>query len=229
MDFALPLWPQPSLPILNSAQRFPVRRIFCVGRNYAAHVREMGGDPEREAPFFFMKPADALAQNGARIAYPPGTQELHHEVELVLAIGDGGRDIAPEAAAAHVFGQAVGIDLTRRDLQGEAKAGRRPWEVGKAFEQSAPCGPVTRIGAEGLLAGGAIDLSVNGEPRQAGDLGQMIWSSQEILAHLSGLFTLKPGDLIFTGTPDGVGPVGPGDSLSAAIDGLTPLRVEITG
>ena len=227
MDFALPLWPLPSLPIVDSTQRFPVRRIFCVGRNYAEHIREMGGDPEREAPFFFMKPADSLAQDGEQIAYPPGTSDLHHEVELVLAIGEGGRDIAPEAAAGHVFGQAVGIDLTRRDLQGEAKKTRRPWEVGKAFEQAAPCGPVTRIDRCPLLDGGAIALSVNQAPRQAGDLGQMIWSSPEIIVHLSRLFTLKPGDLIFTGTPDGVGPVTPGDRLSASIAGLAPLTVEI--
>ncbi len=227
MDFALPLWPQPSLPILDSAQRFPVRRIFCVGRNYAEHIREMGGDPEREAPFFFMKPADSLAQDGTRVAYPPGTSELHHEVELVLAIGDGGRDIAPEAAASHVFGQAVGIDLTRRDLQGEAKKARRPWEVGKAFEQAAPCGPVTRIEQCALLDRGAIRLTVNQAARQDGDLGQMIWSSADIIVHLSRLFTLKPGDLIFTGTPDGVGPLESGDRLSASVAGLAPLNVEI--
>ncbi|MEM7226524.1 MAG: fumarylacetoacetate hydrolase family protein [Pseudomonadota bacterium] len=228
MNYALPLWPQPSLPIVGSSARFPVRRIFCVGRNYAEHIREMGGDPDREAPFFFMKPADSLAQDGAQVPYPPGTSDLHHEVELVLAIGGGGRDIAPEDAAGQLFGQAVGIDLTRRDLQGEAKKTRRPWEVGKAFEQAAPCGPITPIEQVALLERGAIRLRVGDQTRQAGDLGQMIWSSPEIVSHLSRLFTLKPGDLIFTGTPDGVGPVGPGERLRAEVEGLAPLIVEIT-
>ncbi len=256
MRHAIDPWDQPSLPIVAQGARFPVRRIFCVGRNYSEHVREMGGDPDREAPFFFMKPADALVESGAAVPYPPRTADLHHEIELVAVLGAGGTNIPEDRALDRVFGYAVGLDLTRRDLQGEAKQARRPWEAGKAFEGSAPCGvitpatdlglpatglglPATGLGlpangsglpasGSGLPASGRIWLAVNGERRQDGDLAQMTWSLPEVIAQLSTLFTLKPGDLIFTGTPSGVGPVGPGDRLEGGVDSLEDLRIEIT-
>ena len=227
MSYAIDLWEQPSLPIAGEPARFPVRRIFCVGRNYSEHVREMGGDPDREAPFFFMKPADSLVAGGGQLPYPPRTADLHHEIELVAALGSGGTDIPVAEALDRVFGYAVGVDLTRRDLQGEAKQARRPWEAGKAFENAAPCGLLTPAARLGHPATGRIWLAVNGEVRQDGDLAQMTWSLPEVIAQLSTLFTLRPGDLIFTGTPSGVGPVGPGDRLEGGIDGLEGLSVEI--
>jgi len=207
--------PTPSLAIVDDARRFPVRRILCVGQNYAAHAREMGADPSKPAPFFFAKPADALVVDGADPTYPSATANLHHEVELVVAIGEGGV----------IAGWAVGVDLTRRDLQSEAKAKGRPWEAGKAFDQSAPCGALT-LGA--LPDPDAIiQLTVNGEVRQSGRLSDMIWDPAGILAQANRLWRLQPGDLIFTGTPEGVGPVVPGDRVEASIEGLAPLSFTV--
>ncbi|MGY6629237.1 MAG: fumarylacetoacetate hydrolase family protein [Oceanicaulis sp.] len=203
---------------------FPVRRIYCVGRNYADHAREMGADPTREAPFFFSKPRDALSAGGA-IPYPQSTSDLHHEVELVLALGRGGSDLTPDAAAACIWGAAVGIDFTRRDLQADAKAKGRPWDTAKGFDASAPIGLIRPGPAP---QSGAITLMVNGEVRQSGDLADMIWSSAEILSHLSALFELAPGDLVFTGTPAGVGAVRLGDRLDAQAGDLPGLQVTIT-
>lgn len=221
---------RPLLPIVGSEDDFPVRRIFCVGRNYAEHAREMGASG-REPPFFFCKPADAVVPVAAgtvgQMAYPPRTADLQHEVELVIALGRGGRDIAVAEAAGHVFGQAIGFDMTRRDLQKEAKEKGQPWEVGKAFDQSAPIGPIHRIEQVPLLTQGAIGLDVNGEARQRGDVGDMIWPVAAIIAELSGLFELVAGDLIFTGTPAGVGPVRRGDQLSGRVAGLGELDVVI--
>ncbi len=214
-----------SVAIAGSEARFPVRRIFCVGQNYAGHVREMGGDPARPAPFFFTKPADAVVASGAMLAFPSQTADLHHEVELVIALGHGGANVAVADAPALVFGHAVGIDLTRRDLQAAAKQAGRPWDMAKGFDQSAPLGALS----PGLPpACGAITLSVNGEQRQAGDLGQMIWNVAEIIAVLSTYVTLAGGDLIFTGTPAGVGPIHPGDRLHATLTGVLPLAIEFT-
>jgi fumarylpyruvate hydrolase len=212
-----------SIAIAGSEARFPVRRIFCVGQNYADHVREMGGDPTRPAPFFFTKPADAVVAGGAVLAFPSQTADLHHEVELVIALGHGGTNVAVGDAPALVFGHAVGIDLTRRDLQAAAKQAGRPWDMAKGFDQSAPLGALS----PGLPpASGAITLSVNGEQRQAGDLGQMIWNVAEIIAVLSTYVTLAGGDLIFTGTPAGVGPIHKGDRLQATLVGASPLAIE---
>jgi fumarylpyruvate hydrolase len=215
-----------SLPIRASEDRFPVRRIYCVGRNYAAHAVEMGHDPDREPPFFFQKNPDNLVLDG-RFPYPPRSHDVHHEIELVAALKDGGRDIAPEHAQAHVFGYAVGIDMTRRDLQAGAKAMGRPWEVGKAFEHSALCGELVPACTIGHPDRGAIWLDVNGKRRQEGDLAQLIWKVPEVIAELSKLFTLAPGDLIMTGTPAGVGPVVRGDIMSGCIDGVGEIRVEV--
>lgn len=216
-----------TLPVTGAEESFPVRRIYCVGRNYAAHIREMGKDPDREPPFFFMKPGDAAVCSGAVLGFPAATRDLQHEVELVLAIGSGGLDIPVESAAAHVYGQAVGVDLTRRDLQLAAREAGRPWEAGKSFDRSAPCGAITPCRERALLQDGAITLAVNGRPRQSGDVGQMIWRSAEIIARLSGLFRLEPGDLIFTGTPAGIGSLVPGDEVTATISGLEPLAFSL--
>ncbi len=201
---------------------FPVRRVYCVGRNYADHTREMGGDPHREAPFFFSKPRDAVLQSET-IAYPPATTDLHHEVELVLALGAGGMRLSPDEALSRVYGAAVGVDLTRRDLQVDAKAAGRPWDAAKGFDQSAPIG-MLRPGPAPET--GAITLSVNGVQRQSGNLKQMIWSGAEIIACLSILFELYPGDLIYTGTPAGVGAVAHGDVIDAHAASLPALRFE---
>lgn len=227
MGYVIAPPPQSSLPVAGSDDRFPVRRVYCVGRNYAAHAREMGHDPDREAPFFFQKPADALVPGGGTIPFPPATADLHHEVELVVALKGGGRDIADAAAMDLVWGVAVGLDLTRRDLQGAAKKQGRPWEMGKAFDRSAPCGPLTPLGGFGAIADQRIGLTVDGEIRQDGRLSDMIWSVPETIAVLSTLVELVPGDLIFTGTPDGVGPIRPGQTLVATVDGLVPLTVTI--
>ncbi len=224
---AIEIGPHPSLAIAGSTQRFPVRRIYCVGQNYRAHALEMGADPDREPPFFFMKPADAVRADGATVAYPPATSDLHHEVELVVAIGRGGSDIAPATALEHVFGYAVGLDLTRRDLQSAARRIGRPWETSKAFDASAPIGPLRPARGRALPSSSAIRLRVQGELRQEATLAQMIWPVPEIIAQLSTLFELYPGDLIFTGTPAGVGARDVGDSLEAAIDGLPGLAVRI--
>jgi fumarylpyruvate hydrolase len=215
-----------TLPILGQDARFPVRRIYCVGRNYAAHAVEMGHDPDKEPPFFFQKNPDNLFL-GRQWPYPSATEDLHHEIELVVALHSGGVDIPVERALDHVFAYGVGLDMTRRDLQGEAKKLGRPWEVGKAFERSAPCGPLTPASRIGHPIAGAVWLKVNGELRQEGDLNQMIWKVPEVIGHLSHLFELAPGDLIMSGTPAGVGPVVRGDVLHGHVDGLEDLRLEI--
>jgi fumarylpyruvate hydrolase len=213
----------PTVAIAGSAERFPVRRIFCVGQNYAEHTREMGGDPTRQAPFFFTKPADAVVDTGAVLAFPSETADLHHEVELVIAIGTGGSNISVDAAAAHIFGYAVGIDLTRRDLQAVAKAAGRPWDMAKGFDQSAPTGPITP-GVPPDAA--AITLTIDGETRQSGNLDQMIWNTAEIIATLSRFVALAPGDLIFTGTPAGVGPILAGQTVRGTIAGVAPVEIQ---
>jgi fumarylpyruvate hydrolase len=227
MTFVIPPTAPPSVDVIGSDARFPVRRVYCVGRNYAAHAREMGMDPDREPPFFFSKPADALVANGTPVPYPPRTTNLHHEIELVVAIGVGGRDIPLANALAHVFGYAVGNDLTRRDLQFEAREQGRPWDVAKGFDGSAPISAIRPAAESGHVERGAIWLEVNGEPRQRASLSEMIWSVPEIVAELSTYFELRPGDLIFTGTPAGVGPVRRGDSIVGGIDGLETLRTTI--
>lgn len=223
--------PQPAvLPVAGSDAHFPVRRIYCVGRNYADHAKEMGFTG-REDPFFFCKPADAILHvpegETGELPYPPRTSDLHYELELVVALGSGGRDLSVEQAMACIYGYAVGLDMTRRDLQGEAKKQGRPWEVGKAFDHSAPIGPIypaERIGHPGQ---GAITLDVNGNVRQNSDISKMIWNIAESISYLSGLFELKAGDLIFTGTPEGVGPVVPGDLMVGAVEGVGQLRVKV--
>ncbi len=223
--------PVVSIAIAGTASRFPVRRVYCIGRNYEAHVREMGHDPSRSPPIFFCKPADAVveavADGEASFAYPSETANCHHEIELVVAIGKAGRDIPKENAAGHIFGYAVGLDMTRRDLQQAAARAGQPWETGKAFDASAPMGAIHPIGATGVLTTGAIALEVNGEPRQRADLAQLIWSVDEIVAALSRLFELQPGDLIFSGTPEGVGAVAKGDLMTGRIDGLGEIRVRV--
>ena len=223
----IPAPPAPSLPVAGAAQRFPVRRVYCVGRNYAAHAIEMGHDPDREDPFFFQKNPDGLVPGGGRFPYPAATRDVHHEVELVVALASGGTDVAVAEALSHVYGYAVGIDMTRRDLQALAKQARRPWEVAKAFEHAAPCSAVTPAARIGHPDRGAVTLEVNGEVRQSGDLAQLIWKVPEIIACLSGLFTLAGGDLIFTGTPAGVGPVVRGDRLHGRIAGVGEIEVEV--
>ena len=227
MTFVIPPVPQPTVEVMGTDARFPVHRIYCVGRNYAKHAREMGMDPDREPPFFFSKPADAVVANGTPVPYPPRTSNLHHELELVVAIGTGGSDIPLDRALAHVYGYAVGLDLTRRDQQFAARDQGRPWDVAKGFDHSAPVSAIRPATEMGHLEQGAIWLEVNGEPRQRANLSEMIWSVPEIVAELSTYFELRPGDLIFTGTPEGVGPVKRGDSLVGGIDGLETLRVTI--
>ena len=227
MSFVIPPLPQTSAEVAGTDERFPVHRIYCVGRNYAKHAREMGMDPDREPPFFFSKPADALVANGTPVPYPPRTSNLHHELELVVAIGTGGRDIPLDRALAHVYGYAVGLDLTRRDLQFAAREQGRPWDVAKGFDHSAPMSAIRPAADMGHLEQGAIWLEVNGETRQRANLSEMIWSVPEIVAELSTYYELRPGDLIFTGTPEGVGPVRRGDSLVGGIDGLETLRITI--
>jgi fumarylpyruvate hydrolase len=233
MDYVFPPAAPVGLPVVGSDARFPVRRVYCVGRNYAAHAREMGFDPEREPPFFFCKPNDAAsvvpvdAGETAVIAYPPLTDNFHYEIELVVAIGKGGADIAPERAAEHIYGYAVGLDMTRRDLQIKMREQGRPWEIGKAFDYSAPVGPIRRIGDTGTLSAAALALSVDGEIRQSSDISHLIWSVEETIANLSTLFTLQPGDLIFTGTPEGVGAVRRGQTMTGTIAGFAPLVVRV--
>ncbi len=239
---ALQVEDRPLIPLAGphgpgAGNAFPVRRVYCIGRNYAEHTREMGGNPEREAPFFFMKPTDAIQPVGADAvadhAYPPGTSDYHHEVELVVALKGGGRDIAVENALEYVFGYAVGLDMTRRDLQGDAKKGARPWEIGKASDHSAPCGVMTIAGAEStnLLRHGTISLRVNGKTRQSAPLSDMIWSVAEQISILSRYYELKAGDVIYTGTPAGVAAVHPGDVVEATVDapggGLSAVRLRI--
>lgn len=214
----------PALPVIGSAALFPVRRIYCVGRNYADHAREMGHDPDREPPFFFDKPADALVIGGADIPYPPLTAQLEHEAELVACLGGGGRDIPADRALDLVFGYAIGNDLTRRDVQAVAKKLGRPWTLAKGFDASAVCGPVHPVAAVGHLPQGRIALAVNGVERQTGDLAQMIWPLADVIAALSREVTLCPGDLIYTGTPAGVGRLVPGDRVTITIAGLGALE-----
>jgi fumarylpyruvate hydrolase len=230
MDYVIPPPAVPAVPVRGGGL-FPVRRIFCVGRNYAAHAREMGHDPDREPPFFFTKPADAIVTGGADMPYPPATQDLHHEVELVVAIGTGGADIAVEAAKDHIWGYAAGLDMTRRDLQGEAKKLGRPWDMGKGFDHSAPIGDLVPAAELGRKYGsdGHVMLIVNGVERQEGDIADMIWTIPEVIAALSRLVRLEPGDLIFTGTPEGVAAVKPGDVLEGLVSGLPPVRTRIAG
>lgn len=206
---------------------FPVRRIFCVGRNYESHAREMGGDPEREPPFFFTKPADSLVIAGRETPYPPLTKNLHHEIELVVAIGVGGANIPAGSALSHVFGYATGLDLTRRDMQDDAKATRRPWDMSKGFDFSAPIGDIAPAAVIGHPLSGTIRLSVNGVSRQNGNLAEMIWSVPDIIRAISTFVALVPGDLIFTGTPHGVGALEPGDALEGYIDGVGSLSTRI--
>ena len=215
-----------ALPVAGTSQLFPVRRVYCVGRNYAAHAVEMGHDPNREPPFFFQKNPDNLVVGG-EFPYPPASNDVHHEIEMVVALTKGGRDIPLDKALDCVFGYAVGLDMTRRDLQSKAKDMGRPWEVGKAFEASAPCTPLVPASAMGHPDQGAIWLDVNGERRQTGDINQMIWKVPEMISYLSGLFTLMPGDVIMSGTPAGVGAVKRGDVLHGHVDGVGDLEVRV--
>jgi fumarylpyruvate hydrolase len=231
MQYAIPAWDLPAVPVAGGQQQFPVRHVFCVGRNYAEHAKEMGGDAAKEPPFFFTKAADAIVPvvppAGGRIAYPMATHHLHHELELVVAIGRGGANVAAADAQALVFGYAVGLDMTRRDLQNEMREKKRPWDIGKSFAQAAPIAPISPVAQTGILARGEVTLRVNGETRQHGDLSDMIWDVPHMIEFLSRLYRLEPGDLIFTGTPSGVGPVVAGDRLDGRIADLTPLSIEI--
>jgi fumarylpyruvate hydrolase len=217
----------PSVAMAEEAARFPVRRIFCVGRNYAAHAREMGKDPDREPPFFFTKPADSVTDSGATIPYPPETTNFQYEIELIVAIGRDGSDIPEAEALDYVYGYGVGIDLTRRDLQLEARDKGRPWDWGKAFDLSAPIAPLYRSSSVGHPNKGRIWLAVNGDVKQDADIADLIWSVPEIIAILSRSMAIKPGDLIMTGTPAGVGPIVPGDMVTGGIDGLGPVEIKI--
>ena len=227
MGFVIPEPTIPSLPVSGESDRFPVHRIYCVGRNYAAHAIEMGHDPDREPPFFFQKNPDTLLPSGSVFPYPSRSNDVHFELEMVVALKAGGRDISIDAALECVYGYAVGLDMTRRDLQGEAKKLGRPWEVGKAFDFSAPCSAVVPCARIGHPERGAVVLEVNGETRQKGDLSHLIWKVPEMIAYLSGLFTLAPGDLIFTGTPAGVGAVRPGDHLHGYVEGVGEIEIEV--
>lgn len=220
--------PPVTVPVVDG-RLFPVRRVFCVGRNYAAHAREMGNDPTREPPFFFGKPADTLVTAGKDTPYPSQTKNLHHEVELVVAIGTGGRDISVADALSHIFGYAVGIDLTRRDLQDEAKAARRPWDMSKGFDASAPIGNIVPASQIGHPEAGRILFKVNGQTRQSGDLSDQIWPVPDVISILSRFVALAPGDLIFTGTPEGVGAIFPGDVLDGEIEAVGTVRTRLIG
>ncbi|MGH6809404.1 MAG: fumarylacetoacetate hydrolase family protein [Ensifer adhaerens] len=227
MQTVIPLSPPVLLPIAGSLVGFPVRRVYCVGRNYAAHAIEMGHDPDREPPFFFQKNPDNLLVADKAFPYPPRTTDVHHEVEMVVALKSGGSDIPVEQALDCVYGYAVGIDFTRRDLQAEAKKAGKPWAAAKAFEHSAPVSEIVPVEAIGHPANGNIWLKVNGELRQHGDLDQMIWKIPEVISELSRLFTLAPGDIIMTGTPSGVGPVVRGDTVTCGVDGVAALAVTV--
>ena len=227
MSYVITPAPVPAVPVKGHEGTFPVRRIFCVGRNYAEHAREMGFDPDREPPFFFTKPADAIVMDGAEIPYPPLTSNFHYEIELVVAIAEGGQNIKESEALEHIYGYAVGLDMTRRDLQLSMRKIGRPWCWGKAFDNSAPMGEITPVAKCGHINKGHIWLDVNGERRQDGDINQLIWSVPEVIAYLTQSIALAPGDLIMTGTPAGVGPVVTGDSLRGGIDGLETLSVSI--
>jgi fumarylpyruvate hydrolase len=232
MNFIFPPHPVTALPIVGSDSRFPARRIFCVGRNYANHAREMGAVEQadgREPPFFFMKPTDALVcgEGEVSVAYPPMTKNLHHEVEMIVALKSGGNNVSADAAKSLIFGYAVGLDLTRRDIQAKAKEKSHPWDMSKGFDQSAVAGPITPIAECAYLERGRIWLNVNGQPRQDGDLSAMMWPVADIIANLSTLVRLEAGDLIYTGTPAGVGPLLAGDVLEAGVAGIAGLRARI--
>jgi fumarylpyruvate hydrolase len=232
MKYAVSPAPVYSLPIAGSDEQFPVNRIFCVGRNYAAHAREMGKDPDRDPPFFFMKPANATVAAGSgevTIPYPPKTANFHHEIELVVAIAKGGANIPVEQALEHVYGYAVGLDMTRRDVQLEARDKGRPWEFGKSFAQSAPIGPIHKASEVGHVSEGEISVTVNGEPRQLSDISKLIWSVAESIAYLSEYETLEPGDIVMTGTPEGVNAVKQGDLMVGTVAGLGEIRVRVAG
>jgi fumarylpyruvate hydrolase len=226
LNFIFPL-EQVSLPIVGNEKRFPVRRIYCVGRNYLDHIRETAGADEREPPFFFQKPTDAILANGSEFPYPPQSEKTHHEIELVVAIGTGGKEIKTENALDHVYGYTVGIDMTRRDLQSKAKEMRRPWEAGKSFDRAAPCSAIVPAADIGHPDSSRIWLAVNDEIRQDGNLAQQIWNVSESIAHLTKLFELVPGDLIMTGTPAGVGSVNPGDKITGGIDGIADIAITV--
>ena len=226
MAYVIPAPVAPSVAVTGTDHRFPVRRIFCVGRNYAAHAREMGND-DREPPFFFTKPADAVVANDSSVPYPSRTSNFHHEVELVVALGSGGANVAKGDASALIYGYAVGIDLTRRDLQSVFKDKGQPWDASKGFDKSAPLAAIHPRKEVGLIETGGIWLKVNGKDRQRANVAEMTWKVPEIIAELSSLFELAAGDLIFTGTPAGVGPLVRGDVVEAGIDGLTPLTIKI--
>lgn len=225
-SFVIPVPPVISLPVAGSSARYPVRRIYCVGRNYLDHIREMNND-EKEPPVFFSKPRDAIVQDGATIPYARASDNFHYEIELAVALGSGGHDIPAERALEHVFGYAIALDMTRRDLQRQLSAKGAPWDVAKGFDHSAPCGAIHPASVVGHLSAGRIRLAVNDEIRQDSDLGAMIWQVAPIISHLSALFELHAGDLILTGTPSGVGPVQPGDRLVGSIDGLGSLTTQI--
>ncbi len=227
MTYVITPAPIPSVPVKGTDDRFPVRRIFCVGRNYAEHAREMGFDPDREPPFFFTKPADAIVMDGTEVPYPPLTNNFHYEIELVVAINKGGLHIQQSDALDHVYGYAAGLDLTRRDLQLSMRKIGRPWCWGKAFDNSAPMGEITPVADCGHINKGHIWLDVNGERHQDGDIDQLIWSVPEVIVYLTQSMALAPGDLIMTGTPAGVGPVVSGDKLSGGIEGLGELSISI--
>jgi fumarylpyruvate hydrolase len=230
-NFVIPAPPTVALSVSGSSQRFPVRRVYCVGRNYAAHAREMGFDPSRDPPFFFAKPADAVipVEHGVtrNVRYPSMSTNYQYEVELVAAIGKPAYKISTEQALDIIFGYAVGLDMTRRDLQLALRDNGRPWELGKAFDESAPCGPLYPVAEHGHCAAGKIWLQVDGADRQSSDITHLIWSVAEIISNLSQYFRLVPGDLVFTGTPDGVGPVNPGQTMSAGIDGLGSISIAV--
>jgi fumarylpyruvate hydrolase len=221
--------PIPAVPVSGNDAQFAVNRIYCVGQNYSDHVKEMGGDPKKNPPIFFSKPANAIVTDNKPVNYPQATSELHHEVELVVAMASGGRAIPVSEALNHVYGYAVGVDFTRRDLQLQAKQGGKPWDVAKGFDQSAPVSAIQSLGQGSHSDQGAIQLAVNGKLRQQGDLSQMIWSVAEIIAALSNLFELKTGDLIFTGTPAGVSAVNAGDRIEASIENVGELAFELLG
>lgn len=226
-EFVVEPAPVVSVAVRGSFARFPVRRVYCVGRNYAEHTREMGHDPDRELPFFFQKNPDNLVLDNGDFPYPSMTSNVHHEVEMVVAIGKGGSDISVDKALDHVYGYALGLDMTRRDLQNEAKKTGRPWELGKAFEHSAPMTDIVTVDKVGHLAKGTIWLKVNGEVKQQGDLDQLIWNVPEIIAHLSTIFELKAGDLIMTGTPAGVGAVNRGDVMEGYCEGIGSITAKV--
>ncbi len=226
MNFVIPAPPVASVEVAGSEDRFPVRRIYCIGRNYLAHRKEMGHD-DRKPPFYFQKPADALLASGSEFPYPPQTENVHFEVELVVAIAKGGVDIPVEDALDHVYGYGLGIDMTRRDLQSQAKEDGRPWDSAKGFDHSAPISAIRPVSETGHPDSGRIWLAVNGEVRQDSDLNLQIWNVQEGISHLSRLYQLAPGDLIYTGTPAGVGPVKPGDLITAGIDGIGELEIQV--